>query len=79
MFLGAIDKAYVLDKEENNPATVNGMDGVHPAWAVEYDINANNCEWASTANYTPLSLSSVRPSRPPPPPPGSVSRPERRC
>ncbi len=44
MFLGTANKVYVLDKAENNPVTINGKYGTHPAWAVEWDINANNCE-----------------------------------
>ncbi|KAL8283502.1 hypothetical protein RQP46_005605 [Phenoliferia psychrophenolica] len=37
MFLGAVDKVYIVDKTENNPATVGG----HPAWATEYDLTTN--------------------------------------
>ncbi|WWC91234.1 uncharacterized protein L201_006176 [Kwoniella dendrophila CBS 6074] len=37
MFLGTSNKVYIVDKTENNNATVNG----HPAWATEYDINTN--------------------------------------
>lgn len=37
MFLGRPGKVYILDKTENNPATING----HPAWAVEYDTATN--------------------------------------
>lgn len=29
MFLGTLDKVYIVDKTENNPTTLNG----HPAWA----------------------------------------------
>jgi hypothetical protein len=43
MFLGTKNKVYVLDKSENNPVTINGKYGTHPAWAVEYDIASNNC------------------------------------
>jgi len=32
MFLGTLDKVYIVDKVENNPAQVNG----HPAWAQGY-------------------------------------------
>jgi hypothetical protein len=39
MFLGTKDKVYILDKTENNPTTIDGRYGSHPAWAVEYDIN----------------------------------------
>lgn len=42
MFLGSKTKAYVLDKTENNPVTIDGKFGTHPAWAVEYDINSND-------------------------------------
>ncbi|WVR09090.1 hypothetical protein IAU60_006152 [Kwoniella sp. DSM 27419] len=37
MFLGTMNKVYIVDKTENNNATVNG----HPAWAVEYDLATN--------------------------------------
>lgn len=39
MFLGNKNKVYILDKTENNPTTIDGKYGSHPAWAVEYDIN----------------------------------------
>ncbi|ORX38711.1 putative glyoxal oxidase precursor [Kockovaella imperatae] len=42
MFLGNTEKVYVLDKTENNPATVTGPWGTHPAWAVEYDLATND-------------------------------------
>lgn len=29
MFLGTVDKVYIVDKTENNPARIKG----HPAWA----------------------------------------------
>jgi hypothetical protein len=29
MFLGTLDKVYIIDKVENNPTQING----HPAWA----------------------------------------------
>ena len=35
---------YIVDKVENNPVTVNGKTGTHPAWAVEYDFDTNTCE-----------------------------------
>ncbi|WVO17686.1 hypothetical protein L204_105384 [Cryptococcus depauperatus] len=41
MFLGNNKKVYILDKSENNPVTINGKYGTHPAWAVEYDIATN--------------------------------------
>jgi len=44
MWLGNKDKVYILDKTENNPVTINGKFGTHPAWAVEYDIKSNTCE-----------------------------------
>jgi len=37
MFLGTLNKVYIIDKVENNPSQING----HPAWAAEYDINGN--------------------------------------
>jgi hypothetical protein len=37
LFLGTLNKVYIIDKTENNPPQING----HPAWAAEYDINAN--------------------------------------
>jgi hypothetical protein len=43
MWLGNKDKVYILDKTENNPVTINGQFGTHPAWAVEYDIKSNTC------------------------------------
>ncbi len=47
MFLGAKNKVYVLDKTENNPVTITGKFGTHPAWAVEFDTDTNQCEWTS--------------------------------
>jgi hypothetical protein len=44
MWLGNNKKVYILDKTENNPVTINGKFGTHPAWAVEYDIASNTCE-----------------------------------
>lgn len=44
MWLGNKQKVYILDKTENNPVTINGRYGSHPAWAVEYDIASNTCE-----------------------------------
>ncbi|TYJ51663.1 hypothetical protein B9479_007751 [Cryptococcus floricola] len=41
MFLGNDKKAYVIDKTENNPVTIDGEYGSHPAWATEYDIETN--------------------------------------
>ncbi|OWZ40591.1 glyoxal oxidase [Cryptococcus neoformans 125.91] len=41
MFLGNNKKVYVIDKAENNPITINGAYGTHPAWATEYDIETN--------------------------------------
>ncbi|XAO25846.1 hypothetical protein I312_104676 [Cryptococcus bacillisporus CA1280] len=41
MFLGNNKKVYVIDKAENNPITINGVYGTHPAWATEYDIETN--------------------------------------
>ncbi|KAI0697279.1 DUF1929-domain-containing protein [Cytidiella melzeri] len=35
VFLGTLDKIYVVDKTENNPADING----HPAWAAEWSIS----------------------------------------
>nr|XP_018259146.1 glyoxal oxidase [Kwoniella dejecticola CBS 10117]OBR81304.1 glyoxal oxidase [Kwoniella dejecticola CBS 10117] len=37
LFLGTLNKVYIVDKTENNNATVNG----HPAWATEYDLTTN--------------------------------------
>ncbi|GFZ49322.1 hypothetical protein JCM24511_07442 [Saitozyma sp. JCM 24511] len=42
MFLSQSGKVYVLDKTENNPITISGKYGTHPAWAVEYDPDANS-------------------------------------
>lgn len=44
MFYGNGTKVYILDKVENNPVTINGKTGTHPAWAVEYDYESNTCE-----------------------------------
>ena len=35
MFLGNERKVYIIDKTENNPITISGRYGTHPAWAVE--------------------------------------------
>ncbi|KAF8199812.1 copper radical oxidase [Mycena galopus ATCC 62051] len=37
MFLGTLDKVFILDKVENNAAQIDG----HPAWASEYALGAN--------------------------------------
>ena len=60
MFLGGKNKVYVLDKSENNPVTINGKYGSHPAWAVEYDINTNKCEWAQGRGCDGLLIGSDR-------------------
>lgn len=44
MFLGTKNKVYILDKSENNPTTIDGKYGTHPAWAVEYDIKTKQGE-----------------------------------
>lgn len=44
MFLGTKNKVYILDKSENNPTTIDGKYGTHPAWAVEYDIKTQQGE-----------------------------------
>ncbi|KAF7321783.1 hypothetical protein MKEN_00700100 [Mycena kentingensis (nom. inval.)] len=38
MFLGTLDKVYMLDKVENNPAKVDG----HPAWASQWSLKDNS-------------------------------------
>ncbi|ODN74427.1 hypothetical protein L202_06824 [Cryptococcus amylolentus CBS 6039] len=38
LFLGTLNKVYIVDKTENNNATVNS----HPAWATEYDLTTND-------------------------------------
>jgi hypothetical protein len=43
MWLGNNKKVYILDKTENNPVSITGKFGTHPAWAVEYDIASNTC------------------------------------
>ncbi|KAI5120664.1 hypothetical protein M0805_008001 [Coniferiporia weirii] len=35
MFLGTLNKVYIVDKTENNPTQIGG----HPAWAAEYNVN----------------------------------------
>jgi hypothetical protein len=43
------NKVYIVDKTENNEATVMGAGGVtHPAWATEYDLATNT--------YRPLDI-----------------------
>ncbi|KAJ6513221.1 glyoxal oxidase [Mycena sanguinolenta] len=37
MFLGTLDKVFILDKVENNPVEIEQ----HPAWASEYALEAN--------------------------------------
>ncbi|KAH9479085.1 Aldehyde oxidase GLOX [Psilocybe cubensis] len=37
LFLGRVDKVYLIDKVENNPNQING----HPAWASEYRLSDN--------------------------------------
>ncbi|KAL8277617.1 hypothetical protein RQP46_010049 [Phenoliferia psychrophenolica] len=37
LFLGQSNKVYIVDKTENNPASIGG----HPAWATEYDPATN--------------------------------------
>ncbi|RDX42703.1 copper radical oxidase [Lentinus brumalis] len=37
LFLGTLDKVYIVDKVEANPTKVNG----HPAWAAEYSLSKN--------------------------------------
>jgi hypothetical protein len=37
LFLGTLNKVYIIDKVENNPISVNG----HPAWATEYALDTN--------------------------------------
>ncbi|GAA5836857.1 hypothetical protein JCM11251_005807 [Rhodosporidiobolus azoricus] len=41
LFLGQNNKVYIVDKTERNPVNVTGAGGTHPAWATEYDIDAN--------------------------------------
>lgn len=60
MWLGNKEKVYILDKTENNPVTINGRYGSHPAWAVEYDIASNTCEFLQSSMYSGLSLT-IRP------------------
>ncbi|EPT04572.1 hypothetical protein FOMPIDRAFT_281602 [Fomitopsis schrenkii] len=38
MFLGTLDKVYIVDKTERNPTQING----HPAWAAEYSVSKND-------------------------------------
>ncbi|KAI0305706.1 glyoxal oxidase [Multifurca ochricompacta] len=35
LFLGTVDKVYIVDKTENNPTTIHD----HPAWAAEFSIS----------------------------------------
>lgn len=37
MFLGTLDKVYIVDKTENNPAQING----HPTWGAEWSISSD--------------------------------------
>ncbi|KAH9915157.1 copper radical oxidase, partial [Epithele typhae] len=38
LFLGTLDKVYIVDKVENNPTQING----HPAWGAEYSVSKND-------------------------------------
>ncbi|KIK69166.1 hypothetical protein GYMLUDRAFT_153319 [Collybiopsis luxurians FD-317 M1] len=44
MFLGTLDKVFIVDKVENNPAQING----HPAWGSQYSL--------STEKATPMDV-----------------------
>ncbi|PCH36106.1 copper radical oxidase [Wolfiporia cocos MD-104 SS10] len=37
MFVGTINKVYIIDKTERNPTQIDG----HPAWAAEYTLTTN--------------------------------------
>lgn len=37
MFLGTLDKVYVVDKVENNPTQING----HPVWGSEFSVSSD--------------------------------------
>lgn len=39
LFLGQANRVYIVDKTENNPPKVGSP--AHPAWATEYDVDAN--------------------------------------
>jgi hypothetical protein len=52
MFYGGGSKVYIVDKVENNPVTVNGKTGTHPAWAVEYDFDTNTCQLIPVRHFT---------------------------
>ncbi|CAE6524828.1 unnamed protein product [Rhizoctonia solani] len=39
LFLGQGNRVYIIDKTENNPPKVGNP--AHPAWATEYDVDAN--------------------------------------
>ncbi|KAN0129788.1 glyoxal oxidase [Lactarius tabidus] len=38
LFLGTLDKVYIVDKTENNPTPIHG----HPAWAAEFSISKSS-------------------------------------
>ncbi|KAJ6457455.1 hypothetical protein C8R47DRAFT_1247409 [Mycena vitilis] len=48
LFLGTPDKVFVLDKVENNAASING----HPAWVSEYAVGANTARTMDAVTNT---------------------------
>ncbi|KAF7357719.1 hypothetical protein MVEN_00817800 [Mycena venus] len=48
MFLGTLDKVFILDKAENNVPQIDG----HPAWASEYALSANTARTMNAITNT---------------------------
>ncbi|KAJ7320899.1 DUF1929-domain-containing protein [Mycena albidolilacea] len=48
MFLGTLDKVFILDKVENNEARIDG----HPAWASEYALGENTARTMNAVTNT---------------------------
>ncbi|KAJ7267537.1 glyoxal oxidase N-terminus-domain-containing protein [Mycena haematopus] len=48
MFLGTLDKVFILDKVENNKAQIDG----HPAWASEYRLGVNTARAMNAVTNT---------------------------
>ncbi|KAJ7272097.1 glyoxal oxidase N-terminus-domain-containing protein [Mycena haematopus] len=48
MFLGTLDKVFILDKVENNKAQIDG----HPAWASDYRLGVNTARAMNAVTNT---------------------------
>lgn len=58
MFLGTLDKLYIVDKTENNPTQING----HPAWAAEYSLSKNTGRAMDIVTNSFCAVSTYRPN-----------------